>query len=219
MMEGLIKVGKTSIAEPMLGKAPTYNEISNTEVQEFSQDIRACLKDSSNQNLQKVTDRINERPHLFNFLFPGKIRKEGERLAVEELKNDFRRRQDMLEAVFNFQITMAKKMSEMMIASKMIAWEGKLTEQAMQCQADLTAFSQIKLNEMKDVFDESRVSFGNKLEFLDAECERHRHLEYYYKRAKRNLEYETDIFFDTIEELLSGFKNALNNKLSEYKAS
>ena len=195
----------------------TNSNISGDELQEISQNTREYMKTSNNQVLQMITEKVNGRQGLLGILFPSKIQKEHEKQTIEQMRSLFKGRKEMIEAVLNLQLTMAKHFTEMMIASKLQQWEGQLSLQAMQIRTDLTAFSQIKFNEMKTVFDKSRIEFGDRQAYLESECERHKNLDYLYKRYKHNLEFETDVFFDMIEELLTGFKDALKNKLSKYE--
>jgi hypothetical protein len=194
------------------------NELSHKELQEISDNTREYLKTSNNEVLEMITEKVNARPGLMGVLFPSKIQKEHEKLTIEQMKSLFKGRQDMLGAVLNLQLTLAQKMSEMIITRKVQEWGRDLSIQQMQIITELTMFSQLKLKDMKAVFDESRITFGERMAQLDADCEKYKAIEYLYNNYKKNLIHETDIFFSLIQKLYTGFNDALENKISEYKA-
>ena len=215
MVGSLIKVGDTSIMEDSSNNRATVNELQ--EMQQILDFSRDCVKKPGNQAMQMLTDKYNKRPAWLQILFPGKFEKAREELTIEQMKQIFQGELDMLKAHTDLQIKMAENMSKIMIAAMVQCGEGRLAKQGMQIQADLTAFSQIKLNQMKVLFDKSRINYAESYDVLSAKCEQYRHHEKLYNRFRENLDFETDNFFGTIEELLSGFKDALKSKLGEYK--
>jgi len=194
------------------------SELSAEELKEISANTREYLKTSNNDVLEMITEKVNSRPGLLRTFFPSKIQKEHEKLTIEQMKTLFNGRQEMLGVVLNLQVTLAQKMSEMAINHYIQHWGSILTKQEMQIITELTVFSKIKLKEMKDAFDDSRVEFGKSLARLEADCEKYKSSENYYNRYKKNIAHEVETFFSLIEKLYTGFNDALENKISEYKA-
>ena len=197
----------------------TDNNVSHDDVKNVMTLIKEYISSGNDNALQQMTEQLNKSPGLITFLFPSQLHKEYEKLKVEDLKVLFKGRKQMLETITGFQLTAARHMSEMIINSHAISYESQLSQLAIDKRAELAQYSQKKFDEMSKVFDESRIEFGNRLEILDLECERHKGLERFHLRFKQNIDFTTDLFFDIIEDLYEGVRTDLKNKLSKYVPS
>lgn len=131
------------------------------------------------------------------------------------MKDVYQSRQDLMKAYINVQLELTKNEGQMVIKSKLQKYEGELSQQAMQIRTDLTEFSQRKIAEMMDTFDRSTSTFAERVDRQTKEAEKYKENEFLYNNLKKNLQKEQEMFFSTIEELLKGFKEALNNKLNQ----
>jgi hypothetical protein len=173
------------------------------------------LQDRNDEAKLAVESELRRRPGLFGIMFPGRILKENEELAVQNMKDVYQSRQDMMKAYVNVRIELLKNEGQMVIKSKLQKYEGELSQQAMQIRTDLTEFSQRKISEMMDTFDRSTSTFAERIDRQTKEAEKYRENASLYNNLKQNLQREQEMFFSTISELLSGFKEALNNKLNQ----
>jgi hypothetical protein len=83
-----------------------------------------------------------------------------------------------------------------------------LNAEAMDIDKKLTTHSQTLINDMVLLFEESRVSFGQRRKKLMGAIEKCQADENCYKQLKQTLDKECEVFFDTIDELLNSFNMA-----------
>lgn len=193
----------------------SVNQTTEDDLQEVSNKMRQYVNTESENLLEVIKDKINERPGLFGVLFPGKVKKEHDKLTIQKMKNLFEAREDMLAAYTNTQIELARKAGDKMIEAKVIQYSAENQELAMQKQTELTAFAQLKINDMSANFEESRIPFGARRKRQMIDAEQYKDDDYYFKRLIKNLNKESDVFFDTIEDLLNGFKEAMKRRLND----
>jgi hypothetical protein len=199
--QGLVNVGGSS---------------DNESLQVVANNLQIMMLQERNDEAKLVVEsELRRRPGLFGIMFPGRILKENEELAVQNMKDVYQSRQDMMKAYVNIRIELMKNEGQMVIKSKLQKYEGELSQQAMQIRTDLTEFSQRKIAEMMDTFDRSTSTFAERIDRQTKEAEKYRENEFLYNNLKQNLQKEQEMFFSTISELLNGFKEALNNKLNQ----
>jgi hypothetical protein len=188
----------------------------NESLQVVANNLQIMMLQERNDDAKLVVEsELRRRPGLFGIMFPGRILKENEELAVQNMKDVYQSRQDMMKAYVNVRIELMKNEGQMVIKSKLQKYEGELSQQAMQIRTDLTEFSQRKIAEMMDTFDRSTTAFAERIDRQTKEAEKYRENEFLYNNLKQNLQKEQQMFFSTISELLNGFKEALNNKLNQ----
>jgi hypothetical protein len=188
----------------------------NESLQVVANNLQIMMLQERNDEAKLVVEsELRRRPGLFGIMFPGRILKENEELAVQNMKDVYQSRQDMMKAYVNVRIELMKNEGQMVIKSKLQKYEGELSQQAMQIRTDLTEFSQRKIAEMMDTFDRSTSTFAERIDRQTKEAEKYRENEFLYNNLKQNLQKEQEMFFSTISELLNGFKEALNNKLNQ----
>jgi hypothetical protein len=228
-MSALLKVVDADVRK-MDDSIAMNNDISSSEAKDITANIREYMRSGSNQVLTELTEKLNEKPRLRDLIFPTKFKQEYDKLKTTELQIAMKGRAEMLEAVLNLQLSMAKQMSERIITYNIHRWEEQIRIQgieiekrlailSMQTHTELTAFSQQKFMEMKNHFDESKKGFAEKQDALFSDCDKYKHIPSLHARYKQNLEYEIDVFFGMTEKLLAGFQDALEKKLSDYKAT
>jgi hypothetical protein len=197
----------------------SLSNIGETEKKESLQvvarNLQTAIQSGSNDALQSVNFELRRRPGLFGIMFPGKVLRENEELTIQNMKDMYQIRQDLLKAWVNVQLELTKNEGQMIIKSKLQHYEGELSQQAMQIRTDLTEFSQRKIAEMMDTFDRSTSSFAERIDRQTKEAEKYKDNSLLYTNLRKNLEKESEMFFTTISELLDGFKEALNNKLNQ----
>jgi len=176
--------------------------------------LQTAIRTGTSDALRAVSMEAGRRPGLLGIMFPGKVLKENEELAIRNMKDIYQTRHDLLRAWVNVQLELTRNEGQMMIKSKLQSYEGELSRQAMQIRTDLTEFSQLKIAEMMDTFDRSTAAFAERIDRQTREAEKYKDNLFLYAKLKQNLEKESDMFFATISGLLDGFKEALNNKLN-----
>jgi hypothetical protein len=188
----------------------------NESLQVVANNLQIMMLQERNDEAKSVVEsEMRRRPGLFGIMFPGRILKENEELAVQNMKDVYQSRQDMMKAYVNVRIELMKNEGQMVIKSKLQKYEGELSQQAMQIRTDLTEFSQRKIAEMMNTFDRSTSTFAERIDRQTKEAEKYRENEFLYNNLRQNLQKEQEMFFSTISELLNGFKEALNNKLNQ----
>jgi hypothetical protein len=194
------------------------NEKGNDDtksLQVVAKNLQTAIASGSNESLQAVDYELKRRPGLFGIMFPGRILKENEELTVQNMKDMYQIRQSLLNAWVNVQVELTNNEGQMIIKSKLQGYEGELSHQAMQIQADLTEFSQKKLAEIQDTFARSRATFAERIDKQTKEAEKYKDNAFLYKNLQENLDKEIEMFFSTISDLLNGFKDSLKNKLTQ----
>ena len=181
----------------------------------LADNFKAMIENRSDEAAQAVDFELRRRPGLIGLLFPGKILKENEEFAIQNMKDVYQSRQEMFKAYVNIQMEILRNEGQMIIKSKLQKYEGELSQQAMQIRTDLTEFSQNKIAEMMNTFDRSRASFLERIDRQYKDAEKYKDNGFLYENLKKNLDKEIQMFFSTIEELLDGFKEALHNKLNQ----
>jgi len=191
------------------------SEDGKESLQIVAKNLQTAIQTGTDVALQAVNFEIRRRPGLFGIMFPGKILRENEELTIQNMKDMYQIRQDLLKAWVNVQLELTKNEGQMIIKSKLQRYEGELSQQAMQIRTDLTEFSQRKISEMMDTFDRSTSTFAERIDRQTKDAEKYKDNAFLYEKLKKNLEKEAEMFFTTISELLDGFKEALNNKLNQ----
>ena len=190
-------------------------ENSRESLQVVEKNLKMAIQTGTDAAFQAVSFELKRRPGLIGLMFPGRVLRENEELTVQNMKDMYQTRQDLLKAWVNVQLELTRNEGQMIIKSKLQRYEGELSQQAMQIRTDLTEFSQRKIAEMMDTFDRSTATFAERIDRQTREAEKYKDNNFLYERLKQNLEKEADMFFTTISELLDGFKEALNNKLNQ----
>jgi hypothetical protein len=188
---------------------------SQEGLQVVAKNLQSAIQSGSNDALQAVNFELNRRPGLISLLFPGKVLKQNEELTIQNMKDVYEIRQNLLKAWVNVQLELTKNEGQMIIKSKLQGYEGELSQQAMQIRAELAHFSQKKIADMMDAFDRSTSEFAERIDRQTKEAEKYKDNTFLYQKLKQNLEKEAEMFFKTIEELLNGFREALKDKLNQ----
>jgi hypothetical protein len=194
------------------------NDVNNDDsksLQVVAKNLQTVIATGNSEAMQAVSYELQRRPGLFGILFPGKILKENEELTVQNMKDMYQSRKNLLDAWVNVQLELTKNEGQMIIKAKLQGYEGELSQQAMQIRTDLTEFSQRKITEMMDTFDRSTQAFAERIDRQTQDAEKYKNNSLLYTKLKENLDKEMDMFFTTISELLDGFKEALSNKLNQ----
>ncbi len=173
------------------------------------------MQKNANDAASAVEFEMNRRSGLFGIMFPGKFLKEHEQLAIQNMKDVFQSRQELMQVYLNVQIELTKNQGQMIIKSKLQYYEGELSQKAMQIKTDLMKFAEAKKNEISSVLERSRIDFMERMDRQDKEVEKYKHNARLYKRMKKSLNNEMEIFISTIDELLKGFKKSLDDKLNQ----
>ena len=184
-------------------------------LQVLAHNFKAMIENRSDEATAAVEFELRRRPGLIGLLFPGRILKENEEFAIQNMKDVYQTRQEMFKAYVNIQMEILRIEGQMIIKSKLQKYEGALSQQAMQIRTDLTEFSQRKIAEMMDTFDRSTTAFAERIDRQTKEAEKYKDNEFLYEGLRKNLQKEAEMFFSTIDELLNGFKESLSNKLNQ----
>ncbi len=188
---------------------------SEEDLQVVSNKMKEYISTENEAVLEAIRKKLNERPGIIGTIFPSKVKKEFDKLTIQKMKSLFETRENMLSVYTNTQIELARLAGDKMIESKILQYDGELSKQGMQIKADLTEFAQLKINDMSDTFEKSRIPFGERRARQLKDADKYKDDEFYYNRLKQNLNTEAEVFFNTIEDLLIGFKDALKNRLAK----
>ena len=191
------------------------NGNSSDSLKVLADNFKAMIENRSDEAAQAVDFELRRRPGLIGLLFPGKILKENEEFAIQNMKDVYQSRQEMFKAYVNIQMEILRNEGQMIIKSKLQKYEGELSQQAMQIRTDLTEFSQRKIAEMMDTFDRSTASFAERIDRQTKEAEKYKDNESLYDGLNKNRQKQMDMFFSTIEELSEGFRESLKDKLNQ----
>ncbi len=194
---------------------PKLGDSKPEDLQMVAKNLKAMIQTGTNDAAAVVESEIRRRPGLFGLMFPGRILKENEEFTIQNMRDVFKTRQEMLKAYINVQLELTRNEGQMIIKSKLQGYEGDLSQQAMQIRTDLTEFSQRKISEMMDTFDRSTSAFAERIDRQTKDAEKYKGNEFLYNKLKQNLQKEQEMFFATISELLDGFKEALKTKLNQ----
>ena len=188
-------------------------DISGAELQSVATKMKEYVTTENVAVLSEIQDKLRQRPGLIGVIFPGKLQREYDKLSVQKMKDFYATQKLMTEAYTNTLIELAKKEGDMAIALRMEQYGNVLSAVAMENRKKLTTLAQININEMSDTFEKSRTPFLERIERQVKEGEKYKNIDFLYNSHLQSLKKETEIFMATIEELLQGFKDALQKKL------
>jgi transcriptional regulator with XRE-family HTH domain len=108
-------------------------------------------------------------------------------------------------------IELARRGVDALSAKDVLLYESELIHTRMRILASLTAFSQEKLGELMEVFENSVDKYIQGRTRRLALLEKLRNDAFLFKRYEENLDRETEVFFSTMEELIERFKQAVSS--------
>jgi hypothetical protein len=195
------------LVEKMTSIAPTE------DLQAFTVKMADFIKDR-----RDITAQAIEREHgWWNRLFPTRTMREYTRQNLTDFQATAEKERELFLVYMSAQIELARRAADSLITKKVLLYEGEISQTGMQIKASLTAFSQKKLNEMYAVFEKSTDEYIQRRNRQLVLLEKSRNDAFLFKRYKENLDRETEIFFSTKEELLDGFKQAVNGKIISFQ--
>jgi hypothetical protein len=180
-----------------------WPEATAGDLQSISSAFRDHLRHEDDTTLSTAVETINHRPGLLARMFPGRVAQAQQQITVAQLRALAARRSAMLELVTEVELEIARKQGAALIQANAMGLQKQLADYAVQQIDGLT-------NNIR----------GNRKIFLDAftqhedDIETYRDHERTYLRAQQSLDHELNTYFDTLDELLSGFKKALETRLS-----
>ena len=190
-----------------------HHNVSENELQLVAPKIKEYISNQNDAVWSEIEKNLEQRPGLLGILFPGKLKSEYEKLSVQKLKDSYAVQKLMTEAYAHALIELVKKEGDMMIKQRVLQFEDILAKDAVKYRTEITAYVQTSINNMSDIFKESRTQFLARMDQQYDEGEKYKHRPHLYSAHAQSLNKETDIFMATIEELLQGFKDALKKKL------
>jgi len=202
MEQALIKTVKTNITE--MDDLDSISTLIQNHIQ------------VENSNVEQVIHRkLNERPGLIGVIWPNRIQREYDELTVQQMRDLFKHRQEIVSLFINIQLELARRAGEKLILQRTQQYERELIKQAIDIRAELTAVCQTNLNDISVVFHKSRKEFVERIKIQEAEAEQCKDVTFLYDEYKESIRHETIIFFQIIKDHLDKFRAALNISLQE----
>jgi DNA-binding transcriptional MerR regulator len=173
----------------------------------FSECTREYFAEPTEQKLNHMVAKFNERPALIKFLTRDRTGEEIQKLQTEEVRHLYKHRMEMLDIACNFQINSMRTKSSAMLRELAAG----LVDVDLAIHTRLTKSIEEKIEEMNFFFDERRTKVRKRIESLEKDCAECVNIPYLHERYKRNIELEANAFFDRIEEAAKVFPDTIHN--------
>ncbi len=190
-------------------------DATQEEMQDVSLKMKEYIQTQNENHLQEIASKLNSRPGLLGALFPNALQREHNKLTVQRMKEIFKSQSELLKVYTNAQVELAKKQADYVIQREVAKYGEELTAEKLEIQKRLTARANAGIDVMTTEFEKSRDSYDDKrarqmqktLQFKDIDPE-------YYEMKMDSLRNEAKVFFKSIDTLLEGFTEALQQKIS-----
>jgi hypothetical protein len=195
---------------PRKGTASPMTEVSLSRLDgasveyltQLSGSLKTLLRDESEQALQTATAMIQRNPGILQRIFPDALQKESRDIAVHQLRQVASNKRTLLEAYSKVQLEIVAQEGDVVMKSH-----------ALHVRGYLAAFAMEKFEQLSQTLADSQSRFMSNYVPREQEIEQYSSSPELYKRAHTALLHQLDVYFDTIDELLDGFKTALSNRV------
>lgn len=188
----------------MDNKLSKLDSSSIAELQTISNDVKKYVDTENDAMLQVALEKINQKPNLWQKLFPGKFQKMQEELTMNKMQSIYKAKDQMFALYTGIQLEIARQQGDALIAAT-----------GMHLREQLTKFAETKISSMSETLDKSRTEFAARMKTQLQNIENYKDFPELSEPYHQSLKDEISIYFSFIKELLDGFRETLNKKVVE----
>jgi hypothetical protein len=170
----------------------------------IAEKLEQYLGSENDRLLQEITEDLNRHPGLLARLFPSEIREEEKRLSIEKMRMIYEKKEMFFEFYSNVKMEIAKRLADALVAPI-----------GMDLQSRVAAFASEKMEEISEITASGRKKFMENMKKQLQELEEYRDFPELYEPARASMKQEITIYFESVRELLQGFIEHLEQKVSE----
>lgn len=179
-------------------------ENSLQDLQSISESIKNYVDRENDVVLQTVVEKIKTNENMLQKLLPNKTTRVYKKMLTEKMYNVFKSQEHMFEIYTEIQIEIARQQGDALIAAT-----------GMQLRDSLSKFANQKINSLKNTLEESREGYMESISRQLDNAERYKKHKELYEDLKESIRFEWKQYFGFVENLIVGFREALNSKVSE----
>ncbi|GHU97850.1 hypothetical protein FACS1894156_9200 [Bacteroidia bacterium] len=189
----------------MVNSLSTLDSKSIKDLQVVSDSVKQYMDTGNDAMLQMAFDRVSDKPTLAQRLFPDKLHKEHNRMLVATMQSVFEKKKAVFELQTNVQLELVRQQGDALISGT-----------GMQFQEQLASFATAKMDTLTNTLHSSKDSYITKMEVQWANAENIKNpiLKNHYEMS---LNSEMDAYFGFVDDLINGFKDAMNRKIADLK--
>jgi hypothetical protein len=192
------KLDRVEVQGAKLSDAPV-EYLANVSAQ-----IRQYIREENDDALHGVLALVDQKPALFSRLLPTPLEKEQRRVAGEQVRQIADDKRKMVELYTHFQLEIARREGEVLIAARSVETGGVLT-----------AFATQKLLELTDTIADAQEKFMDKYGPRQDEIDKYKTTRpELYERAAKSQRHQLEIYFNTTDALLNDFQASLEKRLA-----
>lgn len=182
------------------------DDMSVNDLKSIASSMERYMETDSEETVQQIAEVLKNNSGFWTLLFPTDLEREQNRAAVERLRSLYKSKERFFKLYTDVKLEIVKKQGEALVASV-----------GMDLQTKLAAFAAAKIDELTQTIDESRSRFMKRLRPQLEEIETYQDIPVLYEPACESVNQEIRIYFQSVNKLLNGFVNALENKVSASK--
>ena len=183
------------------------------DLQNVERNLQMAIQTGNSDAIQAVELELKRRPGVFSILFPGRILKENEELQIQNMKDMYKMRQNLLNAWINVKLEMTKNQGEMIIEKQCQTYGQELKTQDLKHLTELTDLAAKKRAEIQETLLKSQKDFSERIDdhMKDAEVYKKTN-KVLYKALQDSFAKQIETFMRTTDELLNSFIDSLTKK-------
>jgi hypothetical protein len=181
----------------------SHDQNSVDDLLAISEGMKVYISSENDAVLDSVLERINNKPTLMQKIFPGKLGRLQDKIALSQLETAFKDRRALLDAFVATQLEIARRRGDALVVVT-----------SVDLQAKLAAFATRKMDDL------TRTLIKSKEEFYANSAAHWRSLEDYkdvpplYEEARQSSTREIRAFLDWVETVRQKFTDALSAKVA-----
>lgn len=183
----------------------SLHEASHEQLKTYVTDLRRAMTAENDEALNSVMSRLTAERGWIARIRPTPVEKEMGKAAADQYRRYALAKAEAFEAYTQIMMELARRQGDALLATV-----------GVHLRAQLTAYATAKQQEVTRLVVTSRNEFLEELapEFERIEAYRTRpHCEELYELGRQSILRQTTRYFETLDELLDGFLNALKSKV------
>jgi len=196
------------------------------ETRSFIEHIKHFMRDENENMLEVIHSKRNEMPFFLRRFFKDKMGRELEKLSIQEMKNFFSRKAEVMALMFSAQKELINLEVKNAIAIRTLKYEKYLREATFEAEAELTA-KVVKLKawltnavgaemeNMNEALDRCRDDHLDKYLRREAKARGIENSPFLYQQYMASIRSHSEFVFRVIDNLQERFENSVSLTLDE----
>ncbi|MFJ1542254.1 hypothetical protein ACIODS_27320 [Micromonospora chalcea] len=171
------------------------------ELEQISNGMQEFMRAASAEARETALEAM-KGSGVFQRLFPSRYQKETQELAVQTLRQFGAAKREFIEVFTRTQLEIARKRADALIAT-----------QGMHLQTQLARFAAERIQDLNETINAALERFMSQMAPQFDMIERFQNRPELYEPARRSLNHQIKVYFDSTSALLNGFNESLHKKV------